>query len=82
MVIVPSLHLRKNFSQVLSEVLQLDLETFPKERPTRVKMPKLHLEDHVDLSGALTQLGERRPDRGWEACNTPTPAQASSCCCC
>ncbi|XP_058019872.1 alpha-2-antiplasmin [Ahaetulla prasina] len=55
--IVPSLHLRKNFSQVLSEVLQLDLERFPKERSTMVKMPKMHLEDHVDLSGALTRLG-------------------------
>lgn len=58
MAIVPSLHLRKNFSQVLSEVLQLDLEMFPEERSTMVKMPKLHLEDHVDLSGALTRLGE------------------------
>ncbi|XP_032071643.1 alpha-2-antiplasmin [Thamnophis elegans] len=56
--IVPRLHLRKNFSQLLSEVLQLGLEaSFPKERPTMVKMPKLHLEDHVDLNGALTRLG-------------------------
>uniref|UniRef100_A0A8C6V585 Serpin family F member 2 n=1 Tax=Naja naja TaxID=35670 RepID=A0A8C6V585_NAJNA len=56
--IVPGLPLQKNFSQVLSEILQLDLETaFPMERSTMVKVPKLHLEDYVDLNGALTRLG-------------------------
>ncbi|XP_026547606.1 alpha-2-antiplasmin-like, partial [Notechis scutatus] len=56
--IVPALHLQKNFSQVLSEVLQLDLDkAFPLETPTKVKVPKLHLEDYVDLNGALTRLG-------------------------
>uniref|UniRef100_A0A670YY90 Serpin family F member 2 n=1 Tax=Pseudonaja textilis TaxID=8673 RepID=A0A670YY90_PSETE len=56
--IVPDLPLRKNFSQVLSEVLHLDLDkAFPQERSTKVKVPKLHLEDYVDLNGALTRLG-------------------------
>ncbi|KAK9412696.1 alpha-2-antiplasmin [Crotalus adamanteus] len=55
--IVPSLD-QQNFAQVLSEVLQHNLQTsFPEERSTRVKMPKLHLEDHTDLNEVLTQLG-------------------------
>ncbi|KAM3854797.1 alpha-2-antiplasmin [Vipera latastei] len=56
--IVPSLHQQKNFSQVLSEVLKHNLQrSFPQERPTSVKMPKLHLEDHTELNGVLTRLG-------------------------
>ncbi|KAK9412695.1 alpha-2-antiplasmin [Crotalus adamanteus] len=56
--IVPSLDQQKNFAQVLSEVLQHNLQTsFPEERSTRVKMPKLHLEDHTDLNEVLTWLG-------------------------
>ncbi|KAL7976060.1 hypothetical protein Chor_009738 [Crotalus horridus] len=54
--IVPNLD-QQNFSQVLSEVLQHNLQTsFPEERSTRVKMPKLHLEDHTDLNEVLTRL--------------------------
>ncbi|XP_039224200.1 alpha-2-antiplasmin-like [Crotalus tigris] len=56
--IVPSLDQQKNFAQVLSEVLQHNLQTsFPEEMSTRVKMPKLHLEDHMDLNEVLTRLG-------------------------
>ncbi|KAL7976046.1 hypothetical protein Chor_009724 [Crotalus horridus] len=55
--IVPSLDQQKNFSQVLSEVLQHNLQTsFPDEMSTMVKMPKLNLEDHTDLNEVLTRL--------------------------
>ncbi|XP_007443536.1 alpha-2-antiplasmin [Python bivittatus] len=55
--IIPSHH-ERNFSQFLSEVLQVNLETsFPEERSTMVKMPKLHLQDHTDLNQALIRLG-------------------------
>ncbi|XP_063150826.1 alpha-2-antiplasmin [Candoia aspera] len=55
--IIPGLH-ERNFSRVLSEVLQVDLETsFPKERSTMVKVPKLHLQDHTVLNQALIRLG-------------------------
>lgn len=76
--IVPRFPLRKNFSQLLSEVLQRDLQaSFPKERPTMVKMPKLHLEDHVDLNGALTRLGEGRPDSGRKGVSSSPPPCSS-----
>ncbi|XP_015685543.1 alpha-2-antiplasmin-like, partial [Protobothrops mucrosquamatus] len=56
--IVPSLYQQKNLSQVLSEVLQHNLQaSFPEEMPTRVKMPKLDLEDHTELNEVLTRLG-------------------------
>ncbi|XP_070591630.1 alpha-2-antiplasmin [Erythrolamprus reginae] len=56
--IVPSLPLRRDFSQVLTEALRLDLDSLlPTERPTRVKVPRLHLESHLDLNGALARLG-------------------------
>ncbi|KAL7976058.1 hypothetical protein Chor_009736 [Crotalus horridus] len=54
--IVPSLD-QQNFAKVLSEVLQHNLQMlFPEERSTKVKMPKLHLEDHTDLNEVLTRL--------------------------
>ncbi|XP_066492558.1 alpha-2-antiplasmin [Tiliqua scincoides] len=48
----------RNVSQLLSELNKANLHShFPKERPTIVKMPKMHLEYHLKLNEALTQLG-------------------------
>ncbi|KAJ6657266.1 hypothetical protein lerEdw1_002633 [Lerista edwardsae] len=48
----------RNVSQLLSELNQANLHShFPKEKPTMVKMPKMHLQYHLELNKALSQLG-------------------------
>ncbi|XP_078235332.1 alpha-2-antiplasmin [Pogona vitticeps] len=55
--IVPN-HFERNFSQLLGQLHRADLRhPFPKEKPTLVKMPKLHLRYHLDLQQALSHLG-------------------------
>lgn len=47
-----------NFSQLLGQLHAAHLHPpFPKEKPTMVKMPKLHLRYHQDLNQALSRLG-------------------------
>ncbi|XP_061461431.1 alpha-2-antiplasmin isoform X2 [Rhineura floridana] len=56
-VVLPN-HPERNFSRLLSDLSHRNLHgTFPKERPTIVKMPKLHLQYHLDLKQALSRLG-------------------------
>ncbi|XP_034995204.1 alpha-2-antiplasmin [Zootoca vivipara] len=51
-------HPEQNFSRLLSDLSQANFQShFPKERPTMVKMPKLHLQHHLNLEQALRQLG-------------------------
>ncbi|XP_061461432.1 alpha-2-antiplasmin isoform X3 [Rhineura floridana] len=55
-VVLPN-HPERNFSRLLSDLSHRNLHgTFPKERPTIVKMPKLHLQYHLDLKQALSRL--------------------------
>ncbi|XP_054857484.1 alpha-2-antiplasmin isoform X2 [Eublepharis macularius] len=55
--IVPN-HFERNVSQLLSDLCQAcHFSDFPKERPTMVKMPKLHLQDQLELNQAISQLG-------------------------
>ncbi|XP_007668099.2 alpha-2-antiplasmin isoform X2 [Ornithorhynchus anatinus] len=47
-----------NISQVLVNLSQAILhQSFPRERPTDVKVPKLHLDHQLDLSATLSHLG-------------------------
>lgn len=55
-VIVPN-HFERNVSQLLSELRPASFSHFPKERPTMVKMPKVHLKCHLELNQAISQLG-------------------------
>ncbi|KAL8198916.1 UNVERIFIED_CONTAM: hypothetical protein K2H54_029534 [Gekko kuhli] len=55
--IVPN-YTERNISKLLSELRPARLlSRFPKEMPTRVKMPKVHLESHLELNQAISQLG-------------------------
>ncbi|XP_077168040.1 alpha-2-antiplasmin isoform X2 [Paroedura picta] len=55
--IVPN-QTERNISQLLSELRPASLLShFPTERPTMVQMPKVHLESHLELNQALSQLG-------------------------
>ncbi|XP_063002529.1 alpha-2-antiplasmin isoform X2 [Elgaria multicarinata webbii] len=56
-VLLPN-HVERNFSRLLPEFHKVNGQTaFPKERPTSVMMPKLHLQYHLDLNQALSHLG-------------------------
>ncbi|XP_015277358.1 PREDICTED: alpha-2-antiplasmin [Gekko japonicus] len=55
--IVPN-HAERNISRLLSQLRPASLLShFPKEMPTMVKMPKVHLESHLELNQAISQLG-------------------------
>ncbi|XP_048374456.1 alpha-2-antiplasmin isoform X2 [Sphaerodactylus townsendi] len=55
--IVPN-RFERNISQMLTKLRPASiLGRFPKEKATMVKMPKVHLKNHLELNQAISQLG-------------------------